>query len=101
MDKILVPQLTDLNCVMPREKVQEALTQTESELAAYNLAHISDFNSLIAISQRLSTPVFSLTNQQIAEAGQFGHALNTMRESRDQFAYQFDKLADRILILTA
>lgn len=85
---------------MPRESVQEALAKTDSDLSAYNLAQISDFNSLIAISQRLSTPVFSLTNQQIAEAGQFGHALNTMRESRDQFAYQFEKLADRVLILT-
>ncbi|PQL00217.1 hypothetical protein CG435_10765 [Pantoea ananatis] len=101
VDEVLVPQLEALSCVMPRDKVQEALIQTGSELPAYNLAHISDFNSLIAISQRLSTPVFSLTNQQISEAGQFGHALNTMRESRDQFAAQFDKLADRILILTA
>ncbi|MCF1801254.1 AAA family ATPase [Salmonella enterica subsp. enterica serovar Anatum] len=100
VDKILVPQLLELNCVMPRESVQEALAKTDSDLSAYNLAQISDFNSLIAISQRLSTPVFSLTNQQIAEAGQFGHALNTMRESRDQFAYQFEKLADRVLILT-
>ena len=101
VDSTLVPRLSSINCIMSRESIQSALDATGSDLNAYDLAHIADFNSLIAISQQLSTPVFSLTDQQIAESGQFGHALNTMKESRNTFAKQFKSLADRVLLLTA
>lgn len=56
----------------------------------YNLSNIADFNSLIAESQNHSTPVFSLTDDQI---GQAGVILNNMKESRDGFKYTFEKLA--------
>ncbi|BEN39451.1 AAA family ATPase [Serratia nevei] len=101
VDNILVPRLSEINCLVPRDKVQRALTATGSDLSAYDLAHIPDFNSLIAISQQLSTPVFSITNKQISDAGQFGHSLNTMKDSRDSFATQFHALAERILDITS
>lgn len=94
----LVPKLIELDCCVPKVEVDNVLI--ESDLVAYDLAHISDFNSLIAISQENSTPVFSLTNQQIASAGQFGHALRTMELSRDSFLLTFKDLARRIERLT-
>jgi cellulose biosynthesis protein BcsQ len=101
VDKTLVPKLATLNCTISRELIQDALDETGSDLEAYDLAHIADFNSLIAISQQLSTPIFSLSDQQIADSKQFGHALNTMKKSRDNFADQFEALALRIIKLTS
>lgn len=93
-----VPALDKLNCVIDRNKIENILTS--SELEPYDLAHIADFNSLIAISQELRVPVFSLTTEQIKESGQFGHALNTMNESKVNFENEFNALAERIISLT-
>lgn len=105
VDSQLVPKLTEIGCIAPREKVQAILDVTTNpqlgKLDAYDLAHISDFNSLIAISQEESTPVFELSDQQIIDAGQFGHALATMRASRDQFNLVFDFFGKRIIELTS
>lgn len=102
VDSILVPNLEKITCIIPRDKVQHAINKTtvSGDLSAYDLAHISDFNSLIAISQQLATPVFSISDQQIRDSGQFGHALNTMKSSRDAFNEQFKGLAQRVLELT-
>ncbi len=40
---------------------------SETELQPYDLAHIADFNSLIAISQQLSKPIFALTDLDIKQ----------------------------------
>ena len=69
-------------------------------LQAYDLAHISDFNSLIAISQNLGRPVFALTDNDLKNAKQFGWALETMKESRDSFENQFKVLGELIISLT-
>lgn len=94
----LVPELDKLNCVITKKSIDGVLLGTT--LVAYDLAHIADFNSLIAISQDNATPVFSLTDDQIAQSGQFGHALNTMKQSRDSFQTTFVDLAKRIVALT-
>ena len=67
----------------------------------YDLAHIADFNSLIAISQQYQVPVYALTREQIASANQFGHALNTMEESKKAFNAEFETLTQRIVTLTS
>lgn len=96
----LVPSLETINCVIPREKIVHALEG--SDLQPYDLAHVPDFNSLIAISQQLSKPIFALTNQEIKTTGNvFGHAEDTMKRSRDKFDDIFETLASRILSLTA
>lgn len=95
----LVPTLEKLNCCADRNQVEEVLLK--SDLKAFDLAYISDFNSLIAISQNNSTPVFSLTDDQIKESGQFGHALNTMKSSRDAFLATFEELAIKVEKLTS
>jgi len=63
----------------------------------FNLINISDFNSLIAQSQKHSTPVFALTDAQIEQAGVI---LETMKKSRDDFRSSFDKLANTVEIIT-
>lgn len=63
----------------------------------FNLINISDFNSLIAQSQKFSTPVFALSDQQIEQAGVI---LATMKKSRDNFRISFDRLATSVEIIT-
>lgn len=62
----------------------------------YNLANIADFNSLIAQSQKNSTPIFALTDKQLE---QVGIILETMKTSRDNFATTFDALANSVEII--
>ena len=59
----------------------------------YNLANIADFNSLIAQSQKHSTPIFALNDAQLK---QVGVVLETMKKSRDDFAVTFDALAKSV-----
>lgn len=102
VDDILVPQLESIHCVADKETIQSILDENpDNSLSAYDLAHISDFNSLIAISQTLSVPVFDITDQDIKDSGQFGHALNTMKENRTSFKEQFSLLAERTIKITA
>ncbi len=94
----LVPELKKIDCVVDQSKVQAALTGTGLE--PYDLAHVPDFNSLIAISQQLSKPVFALTDTEIKATGHvFGHAEVTMLESRNRFDEIFTQLGERVLRL--
>lgn len=96
----LVPSLEKIGCVTPRTAIDKALQG--SGLTPYDLAHISDFNSLIAISQQLSKPIFALTDEEIHNVGKvFGYAEETMKQSRDKFAEVFKELGERVLSLTA
>lgn len=63
----------------------------------YNLINISDFNSLIAQSQKYNTPVFALSDAQIEQVGKI---LTTMKTSRGEFEKSFSQLANMIEILT-
>jgi len=100
INETLVPSLKKIGCVVDRGEVQAILAGTD--LQPYDLAHISDFNSLIAISQQLSKPIFALTDQEIKQVGKvFGHAENTMVESRNKFARIFSDLGRRVLTLTS
>ncbi len=94
----LVPELAKIDCVVDHSKVKAALQGTE--LQPYDLAHVPDFNSLIAISQQLSKPVFALTDAEIKSVGHvFGHAEATMIESRNRFNEIFTTLGDRVIQL--
>lgn len=100
INKKLVPTLSKIQCVIEEDKITKVLTGTN--LQPYDLAHVADFNSLIAISQQLSKPVFALTDEDIRQTGKvFGHAANTMIESRNNFSKVFEELGRRILTLTA
>jgi len=94
-----IPSLKNIGCLTSEEKMKEILSGTELE--PYDLAHVPDFNSLIAISQQVSKPVFSLTDKEIAQVGKvFGHAEKTMLESRDSFKDVFSGLCKRVEQLT-
>ena len=95
----LVPELEKINCVVDKAVFEDILK--DSGLKPYDLAHISDFNTLIAISQQLSTPIYDITDEELASTGKlYGHALTTLKESRDSFKNIFGELVDRILLLT-
>lgn len=81
----------------------EKMVVTESEFIAsgatdtpYNLANISDFNSLIALSQKHNTPVFALTDAQLEQSGRI---LKTMKDNRDNFLTVFRQLATTVATL--
>jgi len=95
-----VPSLKSIDCLVNEEKMNDVLTGTG--LQPYDLAHVSDFNSLIAISQQVSKPVFSMTDEDIAVVGKvFGHAKKTMIDNRDSFKTIFESLSERVERLTA
>jgi chromosome partitioning protein len=63
----------------------------------YNLANISDFNSLIARSQDYNVPIYELTDEQLETKG---NVLENMQDSRDDFRSIFEKLANSIVDAT-
>lgn len=86
VQKSLIPALTPIHMTVSYEEFVAHVEMDEP----YNLANISDFNSLIAQSQKHNTPVFALTKDQIEQGGTI---LDNMEESRDGFLRTFDKLA--------
>lgn len=99
MNRQLIPSLKTIGCVVAYDKICRVLQGTELE--PYDLAYISDFNSLIAMSQQLSKPIFALTDSDLTETGKvFGHAKDTMVASRDRFLQIFQGLGQRVLQLT-
>ncbi len=93
VDNDLVPALDKIGCLKPRDQVQKVLDSCDADLQAYDLAHIADFNSLIAISQNLMKPIFEITDDELKAAKQFGWSLNTMETSRDNFKSTFSKFS--------
>jgi chromosome partitioning protein len=100
VNKKLVPSLEKIGCVIGEQRIESELNGTD--LKPYDLAHVPDFNSLIAISQQLSKPAFALTDEEIKNVGKvFGHAENTMLTSRNNFSTVFRELGERVISLTA
>lgn len=98
VNKKFIPALKKIGLKIEEDKWKAEFKDTD--LHSYDLANISDFNSLIAISQNLSKPIFSLTDDDIKQTGKvFGHAEKTMIESRDVFKKTFDSLGDHIINL--
>lgn len=61
------------------------------------LLQVSDFNSLIALSQKHQTPIFDLSDEQI---GQQGVILANTKTSMERFRALFDEGAEQIITLT-
>lgn len=96
----LVPKLEDVGCFSTSSKQKLLHVLDSYDLKPYNLAYISDFNSLIAISQLVQKPIFELTKGDITtNANVFGRSLETMQESVDKFNQEFDDLSDRVIKL--
>jgi chromosome partitioning protein len=87
--KELVPSLMPVGmCISVAE-----FNAAEPADTPYNLANIADFNSLIAQSQKHSTPIFALNDAQL---DQVGVILETMKKNRDDFAGTFNALANSV-----
>ena len=88
----LYPALKSSSMTLP-ESAYESLRKD-----SYCLAKISDFNSLIAKSQRERTPVYALSDKQI---GLGGSALETTKELQVKFREIFLDLGNKVVQLTS
>jgi hypothetical protein len=79
--------------MMPSQVYQEQGLQN-----SFSLAKISNFNSLIALSQEHRTPVYALTIDQL---GQTGIVLENNQRKQGDFRDTFSDLADKIIALTS
>ena len=88
----LVPALSKINMIISESKFKAANVDD----TPYNLANISDFNSLIAQSQKHNVPVFALSDSQIEQSGA---VLETMKQNRQIFLNNFIQLANIVIKL--
>ena len=89
----LIPTLIHSHMMLPSQAYIDQGIQ--SSLA---LAKISNFNSLIALSQEHRTPVYELTAQQL---GQRGIVLKNNQQKQIEFRQTFSDLADKIITLSS
>lgn len=92
VEKKLVPALKGGDMVLPEEAYASiGLTVGKP------LLQMSDFNSLIALSQKHKVPVFALSDEQLEQTG---IVLERTKKSMISFRDLFAKAADRIIALT-
>ncbi len=89
----LIPTLSQSNMMLPSQIYKDQGIQ-----ASFSLAKISNFNSLIALSQEHRTPVYDLTPQQL---GQTGIVLKQNQKKQEEFRQTFSDLADKIIALSS
>jgi cellulose biosynthesis protein BcsQ len=89
----LVPALTK-NSMMLQNSVYDEQNIDDT----FCLTKISNFNSLIALSQEHRTPVYDLTAQQLRQTGV---VLQNNQAKQDQFRQTFADLADKVVGLTS
>lgn len=89
----LAPILRHNNMMLP------ATVYTEQGINdSFSLTKISNFNSLIPLSQKHRTPVYELTPEQL---DQTGIVLENNRKKQEEFRETFSDLADKIIALTS
>lgn len=88
--KFLIPSLRKAGLLL----ADETIYQTENAPPEDFLVQIPDFNSLIAISQTLSKPVFDLTRDDIKNSGSVA---NNQVESARKFHDIYENTAKKIL----
>lgn len=89
----LKPTLYQNNMLLPEQVYTEQ--GIESSLT---LTKISNFNSLIALSQEHQTPIYDLTAQQL---DQRGIVLESNQKKQEEFRITFSSLAERVIELTS
>lgn len=89
----LVPALTRANVLLAPAKYREAGLEE-----GLRLASIPDFNTLIANSQQVRKPVFTLTREDVNRGG---FVWDTQKLNIDSFRAIFEEMALRIESLTA
>ena len=91
VDKILIPALASKDMLLP-----EAAYKAAGLKLGEPILQMSDFNSLIAQSQKYSAPVFDLTDEQLELTGIL---LERTKKSMGQFAELFSTAAERVIKL--
>ncbi|MCX2525589.1 hypothetical protein, partial [Larsenimonas rhizosphaerae] len=89
----LVPVLQRAGMSVSVQAFEQGIVDRQESQEQFNLANISDFNSLIAKAHQHKIPIFSLTDSQI---DQQGNVLENMKENRDNFEQLFVSLAASI-----
>jgi cellulose biosynthesis protein BcsQ len=89
----LIPVLSKNNMMLPKHVYKE-----QGIGDSLSLASISNFNSLIALSQEHRTPVYELTAQQL---GQTGIVLEKNQQKQKEFRQTFSDLADKVIALSS
>lgn len=89
----LVPVLARNNMMLPEQSyIEQGIGDS------YCLTKISNFNSLIALSQEHRTPIYALTAQELKQTGV---VLRNNQAKQDEFRQTFAELADKIIGLTS
>jgi len=89
----LIPILRQNNMVLPEQAyVEQGLNGN------FTLTKISNFNSLIALSQEHRTPIYALTPEQLRQTGV---VLQANQNKQEEFKGTFSDLADKIIGLTS
>jgi cellulose biosynthesis protein BcsQ len=89
----LIPTLKQSNMMLPSEAYRD-----QGIASNLSLAKISNFNSLIALSQEHRTPVYDLTPQQLRQTG---IVLERNQQKQEEFRQTFSDLADKIIALSS
>ncbi|MGF1520148.1 MAG: ParA family protein, partial [Nodosilinea sp.] len=89
----LIPTLKLSDMMLPSQAYKDQGIQDN-----LSLAKISNFNSLIALSQEHRTPVYDLTKQQLRQRGV---VLEKNQAKQDEFRTTFSDLADKIIALSS
>lgn len=97
----LVPKLQKKQMVIPKEIFQRFVSYEEP----YYLAKIQDFNSLMPISQKLSKPIFNLTEKEVGQ-GAIWSRIQNGKETGQRVAIEeanqvYTKMANAILGIIA
>lgn len=88
----LVPVLNQAHMMLPTQ------LYAEQGISNFVLTKISNFNSLLALSQEHRTPVYALTSEQL---GQAGIELRANQKKQEEFRQTFSDLADKIIGLSS
>ncbi len=111
VEERIIPILRENDMLLPDELYMEARPDEAVQMhvnffspgSVYDsfisqpLIQLSDFNSLIALSQKHKAPIFDLSDDQI---GQSGVVLANTKASMQRFRDLFTELAERIIMLT-
>lgn len=89
----LLPALEKCNMLLPAEIYEACDAST-----AGPLLQMSEFNGLIALSQKYKVPVFALTADQLEQEG---IVLERMQKSQARFRQLFSDSADKVIALVA
>jgi cellulose biosynthesis protein BcsQ len=88
----LLPSLAAAGMLLPEDAYKHANAKTDKPIL-----QMSDFNGLIALSQKYKIPVFALSDEQLQQTGV---VLERTRKSMHKFEELFSEAADKIISIT-